>query len=109
MGVGLYDSTIKRVKFETNGYERVVTAQWDRKLKCLQCIVPPLTWLFGGVEIEQEELDRIKHDSIKVWLTFNNQEWLPAKDFKYHDHRIERLAYAHTFGLEIVDPAERDR
>ena len=51
MGTGLYDSAAKRVKFETMGYERVVTAQWDRKLKCLQCIAPPLTWLFGGAEV----------------------------------------------------------
>lgn len=68
MGKGLYDSSIKRVKFlvdqhvaatEESGQpnERIVTAQWDRKLKCMQCIVPPLTWLFNGVEIPAEELD----------------------------------------------------
>ena len=46
MGAGLYDSTIKRVKFLVDivtpsmsstgqANERIVTATWDRKLKCL--------------------------------------------------------------------------
>lgn len=52
-GKGLYDSSIKRVKFSCDGGEREVTADWDRKLKCLKCIVPPLTWLFGGNEVEE--------------------------------------------------------
>ena len=50
-GTGIYDSAIKRVKFQTKGGEREVAAAWDRKAKCLSCIVPPLTWLFGGKEI----------------------------------------------------------
>lgn len=91
MGSGLYDSASKRVKFETMGYERVVTAQWDRKLKCLQCIVPPLTWLFGGAEIPEEELDKIRKAPVHVLLTFNNQEWIAAKDFKYHDCKVDRI------------------
>jgi hypothetical protein len=73
----------------------VVTAQWERKLKCLQCIVPPLTWLFGGVEVHDHELESIRKDPIKVLLTFNNQEWITSKDFKYHDCKVDRLAYAH--------------
>jgi hypothetical protein len=44
-----------------------------------------------------------------VYLTFNNQEWISAKDFKYHDHKVERIAYAHTFGLDIPDLNERLR
>jgi hypothetical protein len=111
MGLGLYDSQNKRIKFETadgNG-ERIVTATWDRKMKCLQCIVPPLTWLFGGTEVPEEELEKIKATPIQVMLTFNNQEWIPARQFRYHDHKVERLAYAHTFGHEIADLSERDR
>jgi hypothetical protein len=75
MGQGLYDSQSKRIKFETveqYGGERIVTATWDRKLKCLQCIVPPLTWLFGGAEVAEEELERIKQAPVSVMLTFNN-------------------------------------
>lgn len=60
IGLGLYDSANKRIKFETEGGERVVSATWDRKMKCLQCIVPPLTWLFGGAEVSEDELERIK-------------------------------------------------
>lgn len=29
-----------------------------------------------------------------MFLTFNNQEWIPGPDFKYHDHSITRIAYA---------------
>lgn len=37
MGLGLYDSQSKRIKFETRdgAGERIVTATWDRKNKCL--------------------------------------------------------------------------
>ena len=77
LGKGLYDSSIKRVKFLVDHpvaataesgqpNERIVTATWDRKLKCMQCIVPPLTWLFNGVEVPVEELDEIRHHPIKI-------------------------------------------
>lgn len=120
MGAGLYDSSIKRVKFlvdysspvvDASGQvnERVVTAQWDRKLKCLQCIVPPLTWLFNGTEIPEDELEVIKQVPVKILLTFNNQEWIEALQFKYYDHKVERIAFATGFGAEIADQAERDK
>jgi len=109
MGSGLYDSAAKRVKFETMGYERVVTAQWDRKLKCLSCIAPPLTWLFGGAELPQDELEAVSKVPVRVLLTFNNQEWIQAKEFKYHDCRVERVAYAPTYGHEIADLVEREK
>ena len=48
-GRGIYDSAIKRIKFcSEEGGEREVTAEWDKKTKSLRCIVPPLTWLWGG-------------------------------------------------------------
>ena len=79
-------------------------------MKCLQCIVPPLTWLFNGAEISEEELEVIKASPIKILLTFNNQEWIPSKEFKYYDHKVERIAFATGFGAtEIPDQAERDR
>lgn len=53
-GKGIYDSAIKRVKFSCDGGEREVTADWDRKQRCLKCIVPPLTWLWGGEEVPEE-------------------------------------------------------
>ena len=120
MGAGLYDSTIKRVKFLVDivtpsmsstgqANERIVTATWDRKLKCLQALVPPLTWLFNGAEIPEQELDQIRHHAVKILLTFNNQEWIPAKEFKYLDHKVERIAFAQAFAAEIVDPIEREK
>jgi hypothetical protein len=113
LGRGLYDSSIKRVKFLVDQAvpstaesgqpnERVVTAQWDRKLKCLQCIVPPLTWLFNGIEVPEEEIAAIKHHPVKILLTFNNQEWITAKEFRYLDHKVERIAYC-NFPPEMTD------
>lgn len=42
-------------------------------------------------------------------LTFNNQEWIAAKEFRYHDCKVERVAYASTFGAEIADVTEREK
>jgi hypothetical protein len=68
-----------------------------------------LTWLFGGVEVADNELEEIRKEPIMVSLTFNNQEWISAKEFKYHDCKIDRLAYAHTYGAEIADLHEREK
>jgi hypothetical protein len=55
-GKGLYDSKIKKVRFSCMGGEREVSADWDKRQRCLKCIVPPLTWLFGGEEFGEEKL-----------------------------------------------------
>jgi hypothetical protein len=89
--------------------ERVVAAEWNRKLKCLSCIVPPLAWLFNGVEIAEEELEVIKREAVKIQLTFNNQEWIDALEFSYYDHKVERIAFASGFAAEVADQAERDK
>jgi hypothetical protein len=78
-------------------------------MKCLKCIAPPLTWLFGGAEISDEDLEKIKSRPVNVFLTFNNQEWIAAREFKYHDWRVDRIAYCQNFGNEIPDLTERDR
>jgi hypothetical protein len=66
--------------------------------------------LFNGAEISEEELEVIKASPIKILLTFNNQEWILSKEFKYYDHKVERIAFATGFGAtEIPDQAERDR
>ena len=110
MGSGLYDSSIKRIKFVVDSThasdgpnERERDATWDRKLKCLQCIVPPLTWLFNGAEIHEDALELIKQTPVSIMLTFNNQEWIAAKQFKYYDDRVERIDFASTFGADIAD------
>ncbi len=68
-----------------------------------------MTWLFNGVEIPDSDLEQIRQHPIKIQLTFNNQEWIHAKQFKYLDHKVERIAFASTFGIDIADPAERDK
>lgn len=108
-GKGIYDSAIKRVKFCTEGGEREVTADWDRKKKCLKCIVPPLTWLWGGEEVPEETLAAAKSNPVKIFITFNNQEWIPGPDFKYHDHSVVRIAYANDFMGETPDPEQREQ
>lgn len=107
-GKGIYDSAIKRVKFSCDGGEREVTADWDRKQRCLTCIVPPLTWLWGGEEVPEEKLNAVKANPIKMAITFNNQEWIPAQDFRYHDHTVTRIAYAHNFMGESAEPEVRE-
>jgi hypothetical protein len=63
-GKGIYDSAIKRLKFTCKNGSREVTAEWDRKAKCLKCIIPPLSWLWGGEEIPEEQLAAIKSKPI---------------------------------------------
>jgi hypothetical protein len=103
-GKGMYDSQIKRVKFVCDAGEREVSCDWDKKARCLKCIVPPLSWLWGGSEMEEEKLTELKSKPIKIFLTFNNQEWIPGPDFKFHDHSVTRVAYAHQFMGETAEP-----
>jgi len=107
-GKGIYDSAIKRVKFACNRGEREVTADWDRKRRCLKCIVPPLTWLWGGEEVPPETLAEVMAEPVKIYLTFNNQEWIPGPDFQYHDHTVIRIAYAHAFVGDCPEPEVRE-
>ena len=107
-GKGLYDSQIKKVKFSCGGGDREVSADWDKKQRCLKCIVPPLTWLFGGEEVEEEKLLEMKASPIQMQITFNNQEWIPATNFNYHDHTVTRIAYAHTFMGDAPEPEQRE-
>lgn len=100
----MYDSQIKRVKFKCDAGEREVSCDWDKKARCLKCIVPPLSWLWGGSEIEEEKLAELKSKPIKIFLTFNNQEWIAGPDFKFHDHSVTRVAYAHQYMGETAEP-----
>jgi hypothetical protein len=108
LGKGIYDSAIKKVKFVCAEGEREVTAEWDKKSKCLKCIVPPLSWLWGGEEIAEEKVAAVKANPIKILLTFNNQEWIAGPDFKYHDHTVSRIAYAHNYMGEAAEPEVRE-
>jgi hypothetical protein len=107
-GKGIYDSAIKRLKFTCKKGSREVTADWDRKAKCLKCIIPPLSWLWGGDEIPEEELEEIKANPIDVEITFNNQEWIKGPSFQYHDHKVARIAFAHQYMGETAEPEQRE-
>lgn len=58
-----------------------------------------------GVVVSQENQMHLEvaKNPIRIRITFNNQEWIDAKCFKYHESNITRLAYAHTFS--VADPA----
>ena len=68
-----------------------------------------MTWLWGGEEVPEEKLEEAKKNPIKVFLTYNNQEWIPGPDFKYHDHKVVRFAYAHDFMDHTVDQEELEK
>jgi len=42
-------------------------------------------------------------------ITFNNQEWIPGQDFRYHDHDIERVAFAHNAMDTAIEEEEREK
>jgi len=53
----------------------------------------------------------IAEKPIKIRITFNNQEWIDARVFKYHHASITRIAYAHNFSLNLdqtLTQEERD-
>jgi hypothetical protein len=41
-------------------------------------------------------------------LTLNNQEWISAREFKFLDHKVERIAFL-NYPAELTDQAEKDR
>lgn len=101
-GKGIYDSSIKKLKFVSQADEtgvREIAAEWDKKNRTLNFRLPPLIWLWGeeGENMEAEKLKEIMSKPISVYLTFNNQEWIQGPDFIYHNHVLERMRYAHEF------------
>lgn len=109
VGGGLYDSPIKRIKFQSSTGVREVTATWERKRKAIGCVMPPLTWLFGGEDVSQEAIDEILKSGVQVSLTFNNQEWIKAPIYRYHDVSVKRVAYVSTFHEEIESEDQRKK
>ena len=94
---------------------REVTADWEKQFRALRVTVPPYLWLFGeeaehereeeeerklveGEAVEPSNQKKLTSAEIDISLTFNNQEWIKALTFKYHDVAIKRLAYVNNFG-----------
>ena len=129
-GKGLYDAGTKKIRFASSDGEhsRDVQADWDRNYRALRVTVPPYLWLFGeeaarereeaaeeeqkvgsdGEPIPEEEKKQpLVAESINISLTLNNQEWIDALPFKYHDCRLTRLAYVHNFGEDLAEEEEK--
>ena len=79
-----------------------MTADWEKQFRALRVTVPPYLWLFGeeaerereeeeerkeveGEASEKEAVQKLTSAEIDISLTFNNQEWIKALSFKYHD------------------------
>ncbi len=99
----MYDSSTKKLKFTCGEGSREVTADWDNKHRAITCKVPPFSWLFEGEEVGAEH-----SRSVEIGLTFNNQEWMPALSFSYHDCTVTRLEYADNFGEELETEEEKE-
>ena len=50
--------------------------------------MPSLSWINGKVNMKQKEKEEAMKDSVKISITFNNIEWMPAPDFKFLEHKI---------------------
>ena len=48
-GRGIYDESVKKIRIMTKDGtgRREVTADWDKKLKCMRVTVPAYNWLFA--------------------------------------------------------------
>lgn len=128
-GRGLYDAGTKKVRFSTADGEnaREVQADWDKQYKAWRVTVPPHIWLFGeeaarereeeaqeeqkvgsdGEPIEEASKAKLVSEQINISLTLNNQEWIEALPFKYHDISLTRLAYVHNYREDLVEEEER--
>jgi hypothetical protein len=108
-GTGMYDSSIKKLKFATPKGIRMVAANWERKDKSISCVVPPLKQLFKNRELSDQELKEIIDSGVKLSLTFNNQEWIDVPQYKYHDISVTRIAYVTNFAEDIESEEEKEK
>lgn len=116
-GTGLYDAPIKKVKFCTAGEKgkREVQAEWDRTRRALKVIVPPLNWLFGEEDELTEEQKQViqeqatKSGVIQLSLSLNDQEWIQALKYQYHDSNVMRLAYVNNDLTASLSAEEREK
>jgi hypothetical protein len=51
----------------------------------------------GGLSEEEVRQRQIAEKPIRIRITFNNQEWINALTFRYHDVQLSRAAFAHLF------------
>ncbi len=40
-------------------------------------------------------------------LQWCHKEWIQTNEFRYYDHKVEKIAFSPTFGAKIADLAER--
>lgn len=113
-GTGLYDAPIKKVKFCTadESGNREVQAEWDRTKKALKVIVPPFQWLYGDEELpeEQKQASQVQASKpIQLSLSLNDQEWIKALTYQYHDSCVVRLAYVNNDLTASLSAEEREK
>ena len=48
-------------------------------------------------------------ETISIELSLNNQEWIDALSYKYHDCSLTRLAFVHNFGEHLAEEEEKNQ
>lgn len=74
--------------------------------------MPPFQWLFGDEELSEEQKAAIQIQAqkpIKLSLSLNDQEWIEALKYKYHDANVVRLAYVNNDLTASLSNEERDK
>jgi len=49
------------------------------------------------------------NSTVKISITFNNLEWIPAPDFRFLDHKILKIVYANEYMAEWGDLEQREK
>lgn len=98
-GTGLYDASTKRVILETSEGQNEIVPVWDSHKKGIK------------LKMQNDTLDldpnsQAMKQPVKVKLTLNNQEWIDALEFKYHDLKVERLEYVSEDLFEGLETEE---
>jgi len=124
-GRGIYDAGVKKIRILTKDGKgkREVTADWDKKLRCMRVTVPAYNWLFAEQEEEKEEPDvksprsitgddstivnvvnvekkkaPLVKQTVDIKMSLNNQEWFDALTFSYHDSEVGHISYLKELG-----------
>eukprot|EP00828_Plagiopyla_frontata_P012276 TRINITY_DN16991_c0_g1_i4.p1 TRINITY_DN16991_c0_g1~~TRINITY_DN16991_c0_g1_i4.p1 ORF type:complete len:357 (-),score=85.13 TRINITY_DN16991_c0_g1_i4:22-1092(-) len=90
-GEGFFDTIYKKIKFISKLGERLIDVAWDKVNKQFNFVCPPLNWLLGSYEPTPEILTKVKEEPAKIYITFNQIEWIFIGDFSYIEPEIEKF------------------
>ena len=92
-----------------------MAAEWDKKFKCLRVTIPAYRWLFAeeeqsidGDDGEEKKKAPLVKQPVDMKLTLNNQEWIDALQFSYHDAEIAHISYVSNAGAPEATAEEKE-